>query len=113
MPPTLLVTGASGFIGSHLVQILAEKGWAVTCLLRPSSRREKLRRIPVHIISGDLENQSLLEKAAADQKFVFHLAGRIRSAHKDVYERANHLFTRNLARACLKKAANLQGRPLQ
>ncbi|MBN1273123.1 MAG: NAD-dependent epimerase/dehydratase family protein [Candidatus Aminicenantes bacterium] len=106
--PKALVTGASGFIGSHLVQLLAEKGWSVTCLLRPTSRKEKLRRLPVHIVSGNLEDQSLLEKAAAGQKFVFHLAGRIRSARKDVYERVNHLFTRNLARACLKNSADLE-----
>lgn len=108
MPYKALVTGATGFIGSHLVQDLMVKNWNVTCLVRPNSQTEFLKKFPVHFVTGSANDHSCLEKAVQDQDFVFHLAGRIRSASRKVYDMANHQLTRNLALACLKKNKSLK-----
>ena len=108
MPYKALVTGATGFIGSHFVQDLVAKNWNVTCLVRPKSQTEFLKKFPVHFVTGSADDHSCLEKAVQDQDFVFHLAGRIRSASRKAYDMANYQLTRNLALACLKKNKSLK-----
>jgi len=100
MTLTALVTGATGFIGSHLVEALVEQNWRVTCLVRPKSRTGFLENFPVKILRGSVEDRDFLAEAVKRQDYIFHLAARIRSAHREVYERANFLFTRNLVQVC-------------
>jgi len=101
MTPTALITGSTGFIGSHLVESLLALNWEVTCLIRPKSRTKILSGLPVLYIKGDIDNMPSLEKAVRNQDYVFHVAARIRSAPLDIYVRANHQFTKNLALASL------------
>ena len=103
MPFKALITGSTGFIGSHLLEMLVEKKWTVTCLVRPQSRTEAIEKMPVHIHRGALDDQEVLESAVTDQDYIFHLAARIRPASPEVYDRANHRLTRDLANACLRK----------
>jgi nucleoside-diphosphate-sugar epimerase len=103
MPPKALITGATGFIGSHLLETLVENKWEITCLVRPQSRTEKIEKMPVCIHRGPLENREVLESAAERQDYIFHLAARIRPAPHEVYDEANHQLTRDLALACLSK----------
>jgi dihydroflavonol-4-reductase len=95
-----LVTGGSGFIGSHLVENLAARQWEVTCWCRPQSRTEMLEKLGANLVRGRLEDISLLEETVRGQDYVFHVAARIHSAPRDVYEQVNHVFTRNLVQAC-------------
>ncbi|NIM90887.1 MAG: NAD-dependent epimerase/dehydratase family protein [Candidatus Aminicenantes bacterium] len=108
MPPKALVTGATGFIGSHLVETLFAQEWEVTCLVRPTSRVKFLSKLPVRFVASQPEELQSLEEAVKGQDYIFHLAGRIRSAKREVYERANHLLTRNLVQACLSKNPTLK-----
>jgi dihydroflavonol-4-reductase len=101
LTPKALVTGSTGFIGSFLVEALSAKNWDVTCLLRPQSRPNVLKRQPVRIVRGDVRDISFLEESVKDQNYVFHVAARIRSAPKKAYDLANVQFTVNLAQACL------------
>jgi nucleoside-diphosphate-sugar epimerase len=103
MPLTALVTGATGFIGSHLVEALVAKNWRVTCLVRPKSQTVFLKNFPVNILNGSVEDKDFLAEAVKGQDYIFHLAARIRSARREVYERVNHRFTRNLVQACLRQ----------
>jgi dihydroflavonol-4-reductase len=103
-----LVTGATGFIGSHLVQSLVEENWEVTCLIRSKSRTDFLQRLPVRLIEGSANDIGSLGKAVIGQDYVFHLAGRIRPASRAVYDIANHQLTRNLIQACLGKNPSLK-----
>jgi len=108
MPSKALVTGGTGFIGSHLVEALVTQKWRVTCLVRATSKTEFLKRFPVQFILGSAENLESLEKAVQGQDYIFHLAGRIRSTSRKAYDLANHQLTRNLIEACLRKNKSLK-----
>ena len=102
MPPSALITGATGFIGGHLLETLVAKKWDITCLVRPQSRTGAVEKMPVHIKRGPLHKQDVLESAVKGQDYIFHLAARIRPAPPEVYETANHRLTRDLANACVR-----------
>jgi dihydroflavonol-4-reductase len=103
MPHKALITGATGFIGSHLLETLVEKKWDITCLARPQSQTGKIEKMPVRVHRGHLDKQDVLESAVENQDYIFHLAARIRPAPPEVYDKANHRLTRDLALACLRK----------
>jgi nucleoside-diphosphate-sugar epimerase len=103
MPLKALVTGATGFIGSHLAQSMAEENWDVTCLIRSTSRTDFLQKLPVRFVLGSANDIDSLGRAVEGQDYVFHLAGRIRPTGRTVYDTANYQLTRNLVQACLKK----------
>ena len=66
----VLVTGASGFVGSAVAKVLAEAGFAVRALMRPASRRSHLAGINVEIAEGDLRDVASLRRAMADIRYV-------------------------------------------
>ena len=53
----VLVTGASGFVGSAVAKLLAEEGYVVRALVRPESRRGHLAGIDVEFAEGDLRDE--------------------------------------------------------
>ena len=108
MPHKALITGATGFIGSHLLETLVERNWDITCLVRPQSQTDTIQRMPVRIHRGRLDNQDVLAGAVKDQDYIFHLAARIRPAPPEVYDKANHRLTRDLAHICLRKNTRIK-----
>ena len=78
-----LVTGASGFIGRHLVWRLASMGDEVRCLVRPTSKTDELERMGAELVFGDVTRPESLIEAARDVDVVYHLAGVIRVAGAD------------------------------
>jgi dihydroflavonol-4-reductase len=70
-----LVTGATGLIGAHLVRALLDRGYDVRAMVRQSSRRESLDRLPIGVVIGDvIGSESDLEAACAGCDVVFHAA---------------------------------------
>ncbi len=101
MTKTTLVTGASGFVGSHLVRRLVERGVPVRVLVRPSSRRDLLDGLPVEFVAGDLREPESLDRACRNVGCVFHVAADYRlwaSDPEEIY-RSNVAGTRNLIEA--------------
>ncbi|MGI8983980.1 MAG: NAD-dependent epimerase/dehydratase family protein, partial [Acidimicrobiales bacterium] len=84
----ILVTGASGFIGRHLVGALAADGRKVRALVRSEAGG---RRMPegVEVVRGDVADVDSLRHAAAGVELVYHLAGGYRAAELEL--RATHV----------------------
>jgi dihydroflavonol-4-reductase len=81
-----LVTGGTGFVGSHVVRALLRRGIEVRCLVRPSSRRTNLESLPIEIVAGDLTDRASLAAALAGARRVFHCAADYRFAVRDPRE---------------------------
>jgi dihydroflavonol-4-reductase len=95
---TTLVTGASGFLGSHVARLLAARGERVRVLLRPSSQTTLLEGLAVDRLLGDLRDPASLDKALAGVSTVYHVAADYRLWARDpreIYE-SNVQGTRNL-----------------
>ena len=103
-----LVTGATGFIGSHLVEALVQRGFRVRCLVRPTSHLAWVTDLPVEIIYGDCQEKDSLEPGVKDVDLVFHLAGATRAIDAKTYFAVNTLGTENLVQACLEHNTRLQ-----
>ena len=70
----VLVTGATGFIGSHVAQLLAAQGANLRLLVRASSNSGNISDLKAERIVGDLRDSESLRKAVQGCEFVFHLA---------------------------------------
>jgi nucleoside-diphosphate-sugar epimerase len=99
-----LITGATGFIGSHLAESLLSKGYRVKCLIRKTSNLRWLKDLPIEYIYGDLFTRDALQAAVRDVDYVYHLAGVVAAKNREGYFRGNQEGTRNLHEAVL--AAN-------
>ncbi len=95
-----LVTGATGFIGHHLVRRLVAMGDEVRCLVRPTSKIDDLRALGVTFVEGDVTRPDSLGAAVSDVEVVYHLAGAIRAAGNAALWRINEGGTQNVAEAC-------------
>jgi len=97
---TVLVTGASGFIGTHLVEHLLRQGCEVRCLIRPTTPATHLLRPNVVRVSGSLTAPESYRRAVAGCDVVFHLAGLVASRHPTDLMTTNGQGTARLAEAC-------------
>jgi len=69
-----LVTGATGFVGSHLVHELLSRGYEVRVLARDFQKAEKFNKYNIDIVYGDLKDESSLVTATKEIEIVYHLA---------------------------------------
>ena len=98
----IFITGATGFIGSHLVDYLLAKGKSLRLLIR---NRKAFTRTPneqFEIIDGDLASLDALEKGCAGASLVIHLAGLVAANSIEKYEQANVIGARNVATCAAK-----------
>ncbi len=94
-----LVTGATGFIGSHLVEELIKKGYHVTCLVRKTSKIKWIEGLNADILYGDCEDEGSLNQLPRDLDYVFHLAGLVKAKRDEDFFCVNVRGTENLVRA--------------
>ncbi len=94
-----LVTGATGFVGSHLVEALRRRGDEVTALVRSLKKAEALRPLAVRVIQGDLDDIVALSKAVEGQDVIYHVAGVISALSEAEFMASNRGGTRNLVEA--------------
>lgn len=95
----VLVTGATGFVGSHLVEALRRRGDEVTALVRSLKKAEALRPLAVRVIQGDLDDIVALSKAVEGQDVIYHVAGVISARSEAEFMASNRGGTRNLVEA--------------
>jgi dihydroflavonol-4-reductase len=102
IPGPVLLTGATGFLGGHLLEALRARGVETTCLLRPSSEASGLEGPGVRVVRCAMDQGSeALAPVVADHPTVLHVAGAIRALSYEGFLRANADLTQALAEACL------------
>lgn len=79
MGKLVAVTGATGFVGPHLVRALASRGWRVRILVRRWSPLPSLADVDVEIVMGDLSSESALRDLVDGADVVIHAAGLIKA----------------------------------
>jgi dihydroflavonol-4-reductase len=98
---TILVTGATGFVGNHVARQLVNAGISVRVLVRPSSNLRLLEELPVERVEGDLRDAISLDRAIAGVCRVFHVAAdyRLWTRNPDEIYESNVGGTRRLFEA--------------
>jgi dihydroflavonol-4-reductase len=99
-----LITGATGFVGGHLVRRLAAAGWKVRALVRATSDTRLLDEAGAERVVGDLDAVDALRDAASGADTVFHLAALTIARREAPFVRANAQGTRNVVQGVLSAA---------
>ena len=103
MTERVLVTGATGFIGHHLVQHLIQRGDQVTCLVRPTSDTSTLDRSNLQLAVGNMNDPQSLRAALAKVEVVYHLAAALTARRPQDFQRVNSAGLAALAEACTQR----------
>jgi dihydroflavonol-4-reductase len=104
MSDTMLVTGATGFIGSAIARCLIRAGFGVRVLVRPDSPRDNLEGLDVEPATGDVRDRASLDRAVRDCRGVFHAAAdyRMWARHPSEIYITNVRGTRNVVLAAAR-----------
>ncbi|MCU0236902.1 MAG: NAD-dependent epimerase/dehydratase family protein [Acidobacteria bacterium] len=103
-----LVTGSSGFIGSHLVRHLLQRGYDVSCLVRADSRPGVLSGLPVTLVSGSYFDLESLRRAVRGMDYVFHAGAVLSAPDWPGYFKTNVEGTANILEACAQANPGLR-----
>ncbi len=104
MPKLAAVTGATGFIGRHVVSALRRRGWDVRVLARrhPAELLSPYHRFEV--VLGDLADAPALEKLVAGADAIIHLGGLVKALRREDFYSANEAGTERLLQAAATAA---------
>ncbi|PKV75974.1 NAD-dependent epimerase/dehydratase family protein [Pontibacter ramchanderi] len=110
MKERVLITGASGFVGHHLVEAALQAGMEVYAAVRPSSDVAHLQPFDIRYTSLDFINPQALVKELEEKQYhyIIHAAGITKAKTEEEYKRVNAGYTRNLAEAAVKAAIPLK-----
>jgi dihydroflavonol-4-reductase len=99
-----LVTGATGFTGSHLARTLAVRGQTVRALVRDAGRARDLEAEGIQLTVGDIRDRAALEAATAGVEVVYHIAAIYRQAgvKREVYQAVNASAVRDIVEAAAR-----------
>jgi nucleoside-diphosphate-sugar epimerase len=99
VPDRVLVTGATGFVGSHVAQTFVEAGYELRCGLRASSDPRWIYDLPVERVPLDLTQPEGPSQAVKNVDVVVHAAGLVKARRMSDYHLVNTEGTRKLAAA--------------
>jgi nucleoside-diphosphate-sugar epimerase len=100
----VLISGATGFIGTHLAQAAVSQGYDVTCLVRATSAMKRLNGPSARRVHGDVTNRDSLTAAIRGQDVVFHLAGCVKAIEAGRFYEINEQGTQNIAEVCAARS---------
>lgn len=100
----ILVTGGAGFIGSHLVRLLVERGTRVRVLERPGSRLDHLPLSRIDVVVGDVRDESAVRRAVSGCREVYHLAANphLWTQRRGLFRQVNYHGTVHVLDAALR-----------
>ena len=104
-----LVTGATGFIGSHLVDALLERGCKVHCVVRETSNLQWLDTSRVILHTGDLHQPETYQESLSEVDYVFHCAGITRAKNRHEYLHNNARVCVPFYRSCVEHGSQIKG----
>jgi len=101
MRSKVLITGASGFLGFHIVTAAIENGLDVYAAVRKNSNIEHLKDLPIQYVYIDFEDEESMFKQLAEHgiEYIVHAAGVTKAIRQEVYDKVNAGYTLNLAKA--------------
>jgi len=110
MKKRVLITGASGFVGYHLIAAALASDLEVYAAVRPSSNITHLKEFDIHYTDLDFSNETLLCKELEDKKYnyIIHAAGITKAKTKAEYDKINAVYTKNLALAAVNAKIKLE-----
>jgi nucleoside-diphosphate-sugar epimerase len=103
-----LLTGATGFIGSHLCEELIKRGYEVTCLSRATSNLKWIENLNINVVKGDCTILESLLGIVSNFDYVFHIAGLTKARSSTDFYNINAKGTENLLKAMVERTPNLQ-----
>lgn len=103
-----LVTGATGFIGSHLTEALLNENFDVYCIVRNSLKLRFLQGLNVKIIQGDCSKRETIEKINWEFDYIFNLAGITKASHPEEFFQSNYIGTKNLVEVAAERNISLR-----
>jgi dihydroflavonol-4-reductase len=106
---SILVTGATGFIGSHLVDALLERGCKVHCIVRETSNLQWLDTSRVILHTGDLHQPETYRDSLTDVDYVFHCAGITRANNRHEYLHNNARVGIPFYQSCVDHGKQIKG----
>ena len=98
----ILITGGTGFVGSHILRKANEKNIEVKCLVRNEERGKKLKENGVETVEGDILNPETLDSAMKDISSVIHLVGIRLEVGEATFEKIHYEGTKNVVDAAKK-----------
>jgi nucleoside-diphosphate-sugar epimerase len=94
-----LITGATGFIGSHLAEQLHARGYELKVLTRATSDTKHIRHLPLEYVGGSLADAESLKEAVSGVDYIYHVAGVVASKDRAGFFAGNQIATRNMLEA--------------
>ncbi|MBE9464172.1 NAD-dependent epimerase/dehydratase family protein [Dyadobacter subterraneus] len=104
MSKRILITGASGFIGYHLIKAAQKAGFEVDAAVRSSSRLSHLNALAPNFVTLDFGSEESLKRSLEEGQYAYiiHAAGATKAKNLEEYNLVNAEYTRNLAQATEK-----------
>ncbi len=103
-----VVTGANGFVGSHLVDLLLKKDLIVRCITRKTSDMRWLKDKSIEIFDGGLFDKENLRMAFKNASFIYHVAGVVKAKTLEGYFNGNVEATRTMLEVALESPAAIE-----
>src|SRR5438309_12060010 len=92
----VFLTGATGFVGKHMLERLLAEGHTVRAMVRETHKVNSLAQAGVELVAGDVVEGTRLEEAMQGCDAVIHLVGIILEKGTNTFERVHHIGTRNV-----------------
>jgi len=97
---TVLVTGATGFLGSYVLPALKKAGFDVVCMVRSEDDAARMMQPGVRTVLGDVRDRASLNAAMKGADAVVHMAAVVKSGDSQIYYDVNQRGTENIVAAC-------------